>query len=121
PAFLNAQVERIGEDIDGIEADLLGHANAIGGIASRLCPRGIDESQFHGGSSLVADGSVSRLDSGEITSACPASSVQPEGVGEIAGFRPEPLFSPLRSSTIMTQVLAGEDTSPVGSRDAGCL
>src|SRR5262245_26395123 len=46
-AFLGVNVERIGEDVDGVEADLLGHANAVGGVATGLGPGGIDEAKFH--------------------------------------------------------------------------
>ena len=48
PAFLDVEVERIGEDVDGVEADLLGGADAVGGVAAGLCPGGIDEAEFHG-------------------------------------------------------------------------
>ena len=51
-AFLDVDIERVGEDVDGVEADLLGHADAEGGFAARLGPGGIDEAEFHGCPSL---------------------------------------------------------------------
>ena len=48
PAFLDVQVERVGKDVDGVEADFLGHANAVAGVAAGLGPGGIDQSQLHG-------------------------------------------------------------------------
>ena len=47
-ALLDAEVERVGEDVDGVETDLLGHANAVRGVLARLRPRRVDEAEFHG-------------------------------------------------------------------------
>src|SRR5262249_55506218 len=49
PALLDVDIERIGEDVDRVEADLLGHADAVRGALARLRPGGIDEAEFHGG------------------------------------------------------------------------
>src|SRR5205814_90233 len=43
-SFLDVQVEGVGEDVDGIEADLLGLADAEGGVAAGLGPGAVDES-----------------------------------------------------------------------------
>src|ERR1700722_12356590 len=47
-ALPDVHVERVGENVDGVEADLLRHADAVGGFAARLSPRRIDEAEFHG-------------------------------------------------------------------------
>src|SRR5439155_789473 len=47
-ALLDVDVERVGEDVDGVEADLLGHADAVGGFAAGLGPGGVDQSELHG-------------------------------------------------------------------------
>src|SRR5262249_37079429 len=47
-ALLRAQVERVGEDVDGVEADLLGHADAERGVAAGLRPRRVNQSELHG-------------------------------------------------------------------------
>src|SRR5262249_39625475 len=95
PAFLNAHIERIGEDVNRIEADFLGHADAVSGVASGLRPCGIDESQFHALSSLAANGPLWRLDSGRSAAACPAPSagLEPHAEKSSAGRprRPFPL------------------------------
>src|SRR5262249_6028906 len=44
PALLDVDVQRVGEDVDGIEADLLGHLDAEGGALAGLCPRRVDQS-----------------------------------------------------------------------------
>ena len=46
PLF-DVDFQGIGEDIDGVETDLLGHANAVSGVAARLGPGGIDEAELH--------------------------------------------------------------------------
>ena len=55
PALADVDVERIGKNVDAVEADLLRHANAVGRLPARLRPRGIDESQFHGGVSWMRE------------------------------------------------------------------
>ena len=47
-ALAGVEIERIGENVDGVEADFLGHADAEGGVAAGLRPGGVDESEFHG-------------------------------------------------------------------------
>src|SRR5260370_38904860 len=51
--FFNVQVERVGEDVDGIEANFLGHADAVGGVLAGLSPGGVDEAEFHGSYSIL--------------------------------------------------------------------
>src|SRR5260370_1390492 len=48
PAFLHVEVERVGEDTDGVEADLLRHADAVGGLPAGLGPRRVNQSELHG-------------------------------------------------------------------------
>ncbi len=40
-------LQRIGEDVDRVEADLFRLTDALGGFASGLGPRGIDQTQLH--------------------------------------------------------------------------
>jgi hypothetical protein len=47
-ALPDVGVERVGEDVDGVEADLLRHPDAEGGLAARLGPGGVDQAKFHG-------------------------------------------------------------------------
>src|SRR2546423_1695342 len=44
----DVDVERVGEDVDRVEADLLGHPDAEGGVAPGWGPRGVDQAEFHG-------------------------------------------------------------------------
>src|SRR5262249_47694212 len=46
--LLDVDVERVGKDVNGVEADLLSHANSVRCFASGLGPGGIDEAEFHG-------------------------------------------------------------------------
>ena len=48
PPLADVDVERVGEDVDRVEADLLGLADAIGGGLAGLHPGGVDEAEFHG-------------------------------------------------------------------------
>ena len=50
PLLLDVDVERIGEDVDRVEADLLGLVDAERRPAAGLDPGGVDESEFHGDS-----------------------------------------------------------------------
>src|SRR5262245_11792227 len=52
PAFLGVDVERIGENVDAVEADFARHANAVSGSLAGLDPGGVDETEFHGASPL---------------------------------------------------------------------
>src|SRR5262249_17770007 len=48
PALADIDVERVGEDVDGVEADGLGLPDAERRALARLGPGGVDESEFHG-------------------------------------------------------------------------
>ncbi len=47
PPLANVDVERVGEDVDRVEADFLRLADAPARFASRLGPRRINQSQLH--------------------------------------------------------------------------
>src|SRR5262249_22258609 len=59
--LLHVEVERIGEDVDGVEADLAGHADAVGRVAAGLGPGGVDEAEFHGAPPVSCRGGWRRL------------------------------------------------------------
>src|SRR5436309_12363960 len=42
-ALLGVNVERVSEEVDRVEADLFGHADAVGGAPPRLDPRRLDK------------------------------------------------------------------------------
>ena len=48
PPFLDIDIERIGEDVDGVEAQLPGLGDAERGSPPRLDPGRVDQSEFHG-------------------------------------------------------------------------
>src|SRR5262249_2173118 len=52
PTLLDVQVERVGKDVNGVKADFLGHADAVGGVLAGLGPRRVDKPEFHGEGSL---------------------------------------------------------------------
>ena len=47
PAFAGVDVERVGENVDGVEADLFRHLNAERRVAAGLRPCGVDKAEFH--------------------------------------------------------------------------
>ena len=47
-ALLDVDIQGIGEDVDGVEADLPGHADAVGRVLAGLGPGGVDQAEFHG-------------------------------------------------------------------------
>ena len=59
----DVHVKRIGEDVDGVESDLLGHADAERGVAAGLGPGGVDEAEFHFG--MLRTWRASRVSGGE--------------------------------------------------------
>src|SRR5439155_19150214 len=56
PPLLDIDFQGIGENVDGIETDLLGHVNAVGRVLSGLRPRRVDKAEFH--ELIVSDGSA---------------------------------------------------------------
>ena len=46
-ALPDVDVERVGEDVDGVEADLLGLPDAVGRRPPGLHPRGVDQAELH--------------------------------------------------------------------------
>ena len=73
PAFLDVDVERVGEDVDGVEADLLGHADAEGGVAAGLGPGGVDQAEFHDATSHCGLRMRIEENCGWATKNCPAA------------------------------------------------
>src|SRR5207249_4986913 len=63
-ALLDVDVERVGEDVDRVEPDLLGHADAEGGVAAGLRPGRVDQAEFHGGMASLVYGSIVMKDAG---------------------------------------------------------
>src|SRR5262249_21751302 len=48
PAPPHVDIEGVGEDVDRVESDFPGHADAVGRVLARLSPRRVDEAEFHG-------------------------------------------------------------------------
>ena len=48
-AFFDIGVERVGEDVDRVEPEFLGHPDPERRLPPRLRPCRIDQSEFHGG------------------------------------------------------------------------
>src|SRR5439155_7025871 len=46
--LLDVDIERIGKDVDAVETDFAGHANAVSRAFARLRPSRIDQAKFHG-------------------------------------------------------------------------
>ncbi|GBD35602.1 hypothetical protein HRbin36_00715 [bacterium HR36] len=51
--FADVHIERIGEDVNGVEADLFGHADAPSSVTAGLYPGGVDQTQAHDGISVA--------------------------------------------------------------------
>src|SRR5271157_2548810 len=87
-------VQRVGEDVDGVEADLASLPDAVGGSPPGLNPGRVDQSEFHGASSPVEAG-------GDAGSGCGATSTLSRGVE-----------SGVRSTWPSRLEMAGADSSP---------
>src|SRR5208282_50216 len=83
--FLVTYVQRVGEDVDGVEADLAGLPDAVGGSPPGLNPGRVDQSKFHGASSPEGAG-------GDAGSGCGATATLGDGVeGGVPPMRPSRL------------------------------
>src|SRR5271157_2091703 len=83
--LLVTYVQRVGADVDGVEADLAGLPDAVGGSPPGLNPGRVDQSKFHGASSPEGAG-------GDAGSGCGATATLGDGVaGGVPPMRPSRL------------------------------